>query len=449
MNILEFTKKFQEMEMSQGLFELETVDGIYFWDIIRYDVFYYIFRDNLSIKPKAKENLKNTKSKFTLSKIINGFSNLWGDYKYLHLNKQQKYIFFRFSRNLIDGKETDIISEDYLKIIGDDCFIIETFANSRDSNCFLNSALRYKKKIHMLFRKKTESYNVDEIINNTFGLDIHLDDFIKSRIENFRIERIHYTKLFKKINPQAVFFVQNGIQKALMYSSRELEIPSIELQHGIINYSHQAYSYPEAIEKYKQNQVIVPSVLFAFSDYWISNVNYPVNESIAMGNTYYSIPSALKSENQDEFTFISADIYQKKIEIYLDYILGQKPDIKINLKLHPNQKCEIEQINEKYCEYKNIKVYYNEVTLHELFKRSREVILVTSTAAYEAIQFGCNVGIIKDDLSYDIEDLFNHTNVTILEQPSDIFNKGKEVPIKTVFFDIFREDKMKNFIKLL
>jgi len=444
MNILECTIKFQEMEMSHGLFELKTFDGIYFWDIVRYDVFYFIFRDNLNDKPKPNKVIPNKSNR---SKITEGLKNLVGDFKYLHKNTGKKYLFLKCSRNLINDKETDIISADYLKIIGEDCFVIEIYGNSTGKNSFLNSVLRYKKKINILFKKKAENYDIDKVINNTFKLDLHLDDFIASRVENFRIERSYYRKLLKKLKPKAAFFVQDSSQKALVYCCRELGKPSIELQHGIINNCHQGYSYPKAIEKYNENEVVVPEVLFAFSDYWINNVNYPVREAIAMGNTYYSIPNCATLKNDKEITFISADIYEAKIEVYLDYLLEKEADFKINLKLHPNQKGQIDEIAKKYSKYKNVKVYYNEINLHELFKTSKVVVLVTSTAAYEAIQFGCCVGIIRDDASFDIEDLFHHENVIVLDNPKDLFNKDKKEIINTVFFDEFSQENMKSFIK--
>jgi|GEM_PF-4566669 len=40
MNIVEYTKVFHHMEMEAKLFELKTSDNIYFWDIVRYDVFF-------------------------------------------------------------------------------------------------------------------------------------------------------------------------------------------------------------------------------------------------------------------------------------------------------------------------------------------------------------------------------------------------------------------------
>src|ERR1035437_1454071 len=110
MNILEYTKCFFDMEIQEGLFELKTSDGIYFWDIVRYEVFYFIFRDCLCSKPEQNRVFKNNKKKFTLSKITGSCQNLIGDYQYLYANKKKKYVFFKCSRNFIDGKVTDIIS---------------------------------------------------------------------------------------------------------------------------------------------------------------------------------------------------------------------------------------------------------------------------------------------------------------------------------------------------
>ena len=39
MNSVEFTTDFQKMEIEYGLFDLQTVDGIFFWDMIRHDIF--------------------------------------------------------------------------------------------------------------------------------------------------------------------------------------------------------------------------------------------------------------------------------------------------------------------------------------------------------------------------------------------------------------------------
>lgn len=442
MNILEYTKKFHKMEIVEGLFAKKTSDEIFFWDIVRHDVFYLIFRNYLNGQTE-----QNMYSKISLSKIVKSFSSIIREIKCMYSNTKYKYIFFKCSRNVIDGKEIDIISNDYLQVIGKESMIIENYGESKFFN---NKRVIIKKRINKISNKnKTYNYHIDKIIKNTFGVDVFLDSFINIRIEDFKIEKNHYTNLLKRRKPKAVFFTQNGIQKGLMCSCRELGIPSIELQHGLANYCHPAYSYPKEIEQYKGTEVIVPDIYLGFSNYWIKNINYPVKKSIAMGNTYYSNPVSLIEKKQKEITFISVNIFQKKIEAFLDIYLEKHSDKKINLKLHPNQSNDIDRISKKYNAYKNLKVYYNEVTLSELFYRSKEVVVVTSTAAYEAINFGCKLKIIKDELSYDIMDLFEHPNVTVLDEPLDIFKENNNEPVSTIFFDEFNKDKLTNLLKLI
>jgi len=444
MNIVEYTKIFHEMEVKSKLFELKTSDNIYFWDIVRYDVFFFIYR---SIQGDKSTDVKNIKADKTLLRVLDRISYLINDLKYLLRNSgEKKYLIFRCSRNFINGKEVDIISDEYMKFIGNDSFVIETFNKHKDVTSFNNYALLLYKKLYCALNKTKDTYNIDSIVKNTFGLDIHLDEFIKVRVTSFKAERSYYRMLFKKLKPQAIFLVQNGIQKAIMYVGREMEIPVIEFQHGLINYCHPAYSYPDEIKKYKNNEFIVPDNFFAFSEYWIKNVNYPVKRSYPMGNSHYYTFVPPVNEDRDEITFISADTYHQKVEEYLDYFLEHRPEAKVNLKLHPNQGKEVQRIRQKYSVYKNVTVYYTEVTVKELLKRSREIIILTSTCGYEAIQYGCNLGIIRDEMSYDIQDLFDHPNTRVFDTPEDILNKPMNQPITTIFFENFKADEFKKYM---
>jgi len=382
-----------------------------------------------------------------LLKVLGGLFFLINDLRYLIRNSgKRKYLVYRSSRNYINGEEVDIISNDYMKLIGDDCFVIESFNKHKDGISFNNLALSIYRKIYYTLSKSKDRYNIDSIVKDTFGVDVHLDKFIKVKIAYFRAERNYYRWLFKKLRPQAIFFVLNGIQKAIVYVGKEMNIPVIEFQHGLINYCHPAYSYPDGIEKYKNNEFIVPDDFFVFSEYWIKNVNYPVKRVYPMGNSHYYTFLPPVNGDRDEITFISADIYQKKIEVYLDYFLKHRPEAKINLKLHPNQKNEVQAIRQKYSAYKNVNVYYNEVTVNELFARSKEVIILASTCGYEAIQHGCNLGIIRDEMSYCIQDLFSHPNTRLLDTPEDILDINMNKPITTIFFENFKVDEFQRYM---
>ena len=91
-------------------------------------------------------------------------------------------------------------------------------------------------------------------------------------------------------------------------------------------------------------------------------------------------------------------------------------------------------------------VYYNEVTVNELFARSKEVIILASTCGYEAIQHGCNLGIIRDEMSYCIQDLFSHPNTRLLDTPEDILDINMNKPITTIFFENFKVDEFQRYM---
>ena len=50
-------------------------------------------------------------------------------------------------------------------------------------------------------------------------------------------------------------------------------IKVVEGQHGLIGYSHAAYSYPRDVEY--GDRSTFPTVFLAFSDYWVRTCFYP------------------------------------------------------------------------------------------------------------------------------------------------------------------------------
>ena len=155
MNIVEYTKVFHHMEMEAKLFELKTSDNIYFWDIVRYDVFFFIYR---SIQGEKDADVSNIKSRNFLLKVLGGLFFLINDLRYLIRNSgKRKYLVYRSSRNYINGEEVDIISNDYMKLIGDDCFVIESFNKHKDGISFNNLALSIYRKIYYTLNKSKDS----------------------------------------------------------------------------------------------------------------------------------------------------------------------------------------------------------------------------------------------------------------------------------------------------
>src|SRR5690606_29559594 len=79
-----------------------------------------------------------------------------------------------------------------------------------------------------------------------------LDALIRRARSRFEHQVAGYRRLFDKLRPKAVLFVQNGIGKALFHVARTEGVPVIEVQHGYVGHGHPVYSYSREIDYHDQ-----------------------------------------------------------------------------------------------------------------------------------------------------------------------------------------------------
>jgi hypothetical protein len=453
MNIIEFTDKFQKIEVDHKFFAEKNSKGILYWDLVRHDVFYLVYYEvcNTKLLPVVDER----KSKLVMLSTL--FDNVLG---YINFNiiarRKYKYICFATSRNKdSDNKDVDYISDDILRIIEADSFVIESFnkhINSRYQSIFDFGLLmttykaRFKKKI---YKKSPETYKIAEILKHEFNVSVDLTYDINSLIINYKISTEYYFRLFKKIRPKAVFIVQNGIQKGLFEAAYKLNIPVIELQHGLIGYVHPAYSYPTTIQP--GNLKTFPTTFFSFSDFWSRNLNYPVKNIISMGNNFYA-RSIIPQLKEYDITFILANIYSNDLLQFLDSLLKDDYKGKICIKLHPNQFGEFDTITALFEAHDAIEVIASQRSMGEILSVSKAIFAIQSTAVYEALHYKVKVYLykIKDYLTH--QDVIANPNVYLVENAADVHKFDGYAFIESevyTMFEPFNENVFNDFITSL
>lgn len=429
-DIEEYTNNFFKIEMENNFFFKKDSSNFYYWDILRHDMFYYLYKPhkiNISeIKHSPKKSQLKKIFSFLLT-IIKAFSN------------RKKYLFFLASRN--QGK--DIISNPYMtNLHSEDLFKIETVFNSENEKDNLFYTPNIYKKI-----SKSENYEISRILANTYNVDsADLDSFIHDKISSYKSKYFFYKILFILASPKIIFMVQNGIQKAMFKAANDLGIPIVELQHGYIGYFHPAYSYPKKIS----NNLIehyLPSYVFLFSDFWKKNIYYPTKfESV--GQLSISDDSSIISS--DDLLFISANVYHKYlINIAIETAIFFK-NRTIIYKLHPNQVKDFDSIKLQCSNFSNIRILLSDWSISELINRNKNVILLQSTVAYEALQNKNMVYILKQadykvhsDI-FEYVDLFDTSDELIkLIQKNENAKSVKDTP---TFFEPFNKDK---FLKVI
>ena len=443
MNLIEFTKIFHKIEVKERLFNLKSSNGEFYWDLIRHDTFYKIFNElNFDINSVSSNRRKKGRFKNIFIFLVNFIYDIY----YLFSHKNIEYLFFINSRAKVGNKFVDTISNDYILNTNGGKFIIETNSSVLFSPYYKNTL----KKLFSLFISKpiNPGINLDKIFTKYFKMDFSLNSFIYNVLRNYNSEVVYYDFILKFLKPKKIFLVQNGIFKSIFYSASKNNVNVIELQHGAVNYLHPAYSYPTNIDKYLNNGIYLPTYIFSFSEYWFKDLQIPVKEIIPIGNNILancSKPLILGKS----ITFISSKEYQAIIEFYISYYLNENPNFRINLKLHPNQFSEKSKLINKYKNIKNIKIISNEISVCSLLNDSIEIVVVSSTIAYEALQFGCKVSILTaSPRSFDLYDLFGHPNVKLIN-PSNGFYKSSinKLSNQSIFFRNFNKDKFKEFLK--
>lgn len=436
MNINEFTDKFHLFEKK----EIRSEDTE-LWDVVRFDISCTLFYPLASILKKRKRRLY----KDVFLQFFRFFVFLFS------MRKSYDFLFFSCSRfQNEEHKQYDPNILDIYEVLKNNSLCIDSYfsENHYQYPVVFDYFLRFKRRFCIgKYREETigkfPSY-ILESIQKEFGIKIE-DDVVHNLLTNFELEKDHYSKLFKCLKPKVIFLVQNGIQKGLFMAAKECNIPLVELQHGLVDASHLAYSYSSGIDVEK---LILPSYFFVYSEFWKNRINYPIKEVVVMGNTGASkiVESVVKLY---DVCVVCADVYMNEFFLFIDELIDCGYKGKICLKLHPNQFGEVDFIRHKYQIYSNINVVYTEVSMKTIISQSYSMLAIQSTSVYEALDAGVNVFIFKR-LDYHIHnDILDYKGGHLVACVKDFLNSHESDSVRCAqnsFFEPFDYLKFQSFI---
>lgn len=432
MDINNFAQKFLNFEKNF----IQSEDW-WMWDIVRFEVSCVLFYP--SKKPIPQQT--------TPSKSI--FHHLILLFRFLKVfMKSYDFIIFSCSRfQNEDGCQYDPNILDIYPKVRKSALCIDSFFSTGNYEypVVFDYVLKIRNKY--LSRYKCKISFPDYILKGLeaeFGQKIEAD-YIESLLMRFQSDKAHYIRLFRWLKPQVVFLVQNGVQKGLFAAARQCQIPVVELQHGLVDFSHLVYSYPKGIDT---EYLSLPSYFFVYSEFWKNRINFPVKEIVVTGNTMAA--QVETSPKIYDLTIIATDIYMSELFVFLDGLFDRKYDGKICLKLHPNQLEEVDFIREKYKHCPNVEIIYTEIPVKKIIAQSWAVLVVQSTCVYEALDAGVKVYILKK-LDYMIhQDVFDHPLICLINSADDYFSnrdKAGEGMIQEKFFEPFDSFKVDLFFR--
>lgn len=446
MKYSELLHNFYKMEVEERLFEVKDKNGVCVWDIVRYYVFTSLLWPN-----DTKNNIPSTTSLLSFSsKIYKLFRNLW-----IVIFIRRKYFLFLHSRNKQPntGLFFDQNAYDTLKLLpAKDCLINEMYptggVDAYDSiTTFSSSGILYTLLKYNL--SKYDFSRIKSIIDKYFNSNTISVNRLNDEYKLYQIERRFYKIILRMTSAKILFVTQAGIRKGLFAAAKELKIPSIEFNHGIVYDGHMAYSYP----RIKNISNICPDYIFALSSFWFRDMYLPNSKVIPVGNSYfYPIWEPHNSPEVDKtILVISANVFGFTLKNFLIDLFESYPcssEYKFIFKLHPNQFNQLDEYRDYFKEYPNVSVITNEKSVSQCMQDCATLFSIQSTAAFEALQMKRKVILLKK-LSYEtMQVLFYNKNVHLVDTPKEFLTVIQAPITDTVdeYFSKFDSNKAKQFI---
>jgi len=353
-------------------------------------------------------------------------------------SRKSKYIILEHPRSNSDGE--DIYTYDIKQHL--DSYLSLSFSvgflGLRKKTIYLDTYKIFAKLFAKLFKNflSNKSFKQYQMFLNELNSHQSLFTRFKEYYLEFIFMYYFYRLVFIFHKPLAVFTVVYYENIAFIAAAKSLNIPTVELQHGVIYPYHFGYSYPYNSKKFIGCN---PDYICLLSDYWKKNILYHEESSlITLGNSFLAKKSTKEKKESKTIVIISQGIIGHYLVDFLNKNIKNLDDYTIYFKLHPSDsniwKKKYPLLYQLSSEYKNLNVVSNEVALSKLQAISRFQIGVFSTAIYEGIENSCYTILLNINGIEAMENLIKQNNVVIMNKDEELLQY-----LENTFYDNFYE----------
>lgn len=462
MNSKELVEQFLNFETDQKLFDLKP-EGVPLWELIRFEV-YKDIRNNLS---KNSFEVKDINKSSLLNGINEFLRNFYVNSPYRKNNRCDILIINHPRRKLDKIYFEDIYTDELITSFESEYMVLERFFNLRHfrpaktENLYYLDYLEFPSRFvnHIPFLHSQPMVTNQKIsrVENELMKKYSCENLniIKTATVAYKRYRYLYPrvkKLLNKVAPTKIITTvsYSFINQIFTAVAKELTIPVIELQHGIIGKSHVAYNY-----KTSEEIITFPDYFFAWGRYWINGTRFPIikDKVSVVGYPYINKLKTNELKREKKRIIILSQRRKDLAELTVDLAL-KLPDYEIIFKCHPSEYRVARIEYELFSNYKNVTLLCDDkMSLYDLFKQSTFVIGIYSTAMIEAIKFCPNIIIAKLPGWESLESLQKYKSIKFYDSAHEIasfiLNNPNINTNITITDQFFKSNSISNINKLL
>lgn len=471
MNTKMLIDDFLYFESEYGLFNIK-INGIKIWHNIRMIIYMEVLQFE-GIGLSTNDNPSSVSISKTIFSKLTDIPEAIKNSPLFRLKKKEILIFSHERRVKYDDIYGCIYTDSLVENLPNQNIVIGKSNWDKNNKIIKNKDRISRDYINILIGTKRELRmkikNYDEVVREISELLSKIDDYFGVKINTDKIRKKilrevisydilyrYYKNIIAKINPKVIVEVVNYDPHHMIINivAKELDIPTVEFQHGTMGMYHLAYNF-ENIKKINS----FPDYLFTFGQYWKDNTRLPIDkENIkVVGWPYFEnkvseYKSAInkKVNNKRTILFISQGTIGKelsKFAVHVSRVLD-KDKYRIIYKLHPG---EYNQWKHDYPYLKDTRVEvidHNQKDMHYYFSMSDMQIGVYSTAIFEGLAYGLKTIIMKLYGHETMGSLYDEGIALLAENTEDIIKSCMELSNDTSIniSKFWMENSVKNMI---
>ncbi|KEH98033.1 capsule biosynthesis protein [Clostridium massiliodielmoense] len=452
-----------DIERKFKLFDLELRE-FRFWWMSRYKI-YELIRNIITNKNKVSSgdtkilNLKKSLSNFKYLKSFKLGKNKYSHSDILCVSGTT------LRRQIVEKKYFDVIFDFIGKYDKNNSYaILNTLSgngfigNHYTPECYNMSNLTLanhfvKKTYKFVLKPKEIKYiedtfkKVENYLKQEYNINLDLCKIVCGQtailLENYNIA----FNIVKRVSPKVLYVecAYSPTHLLFVYVAKNLNIPVVEFQHGLISDKHIGYKYNK--ETYKVDPV--PDYICVYGSYFgeiIQKMNPDLDLNIIKYGNILLYEEVSKEYNRydnktdntyDYLVTTQGEEFSKYWNIFLKRLLEIDKNSKILLKVHPN---EIMVYKQLYGEVlSNSRVTFAEnYNIYDCLKMSKKHLSCFSTCHYEALVYNVPTYVIKFP-GWEHVNKLEHYNVGFFNTADEFISYIKEEK-NNILFNKFKKD---------
>jgi len=393
-----------ELENKYNLLELD-FKGLQIYPFFRLGLFYELANHLMILTQHNSLTSKNYINNILIYLKHSLFSNdFWG------VTPHQVVVIEHPRKQVVNGILKEIYTEDLVKKLPFDiCTIKQSNYGKYQRERIEGNHLYYdyfaikRKVLEKCYYQSKEALIVAEHIKNALKI-IYSSNEVLFYINKMIWKAYWGVKIAKsvllKIKPKLLLIVNSYGFSEFVYAAKQLSIPVVEQQHGIISKYHLGYHFPNS----KYNSISTfPDYLLTFGKHWNTAAQYPIKPARVVPVGFHHFESQrnnheLIANKKNKHIFISQKTIGKPLSEFAVKWAEKFSDKHIYFKLHPKQfdswQEELPALSNNAPD--NIQVIGESgPDIYQLFSQCNCQIGVFSTALYEGLGFGLSTVIVR------------------------------------------------------